>query len=84
MSDAFVPLVAAPVASGQSALFQLKILPQAEAQSVLESLPNGPSCQPAAKPCGRPSLTLRRQGEEVCGIRIECACGQVIELECVY
>jgi hypothetical protein len=84
MSDAFIPLMAAPLASGQTALFQLKVLPQAETQSVLESLPDGASGQPAAQPCGRPSLTLRRQGEEVCGIRIECACGQVIELECVY
>ena len=76
--------MAAPVSSGDTALFQLKVLPQAEAQSVLQPLPQEASSQPAGKPCGRPSLTLRRQGEEVCDIRIECPCGQVIELECVY
>jgi hypothetical protein len=84
MSDIFVPLMAAPVSTGETALFQLKVLPQAEVQSALEPvLQGGPREQPA-KPCGRPSVTLRRQGEAVCGIRVECVCGQVIELECVY
>jgi hypothetical protein len=84
MSDSFVPLMAAPVSSGETALFELKILPQAEAKSVLEPVPDGASLGQPAKPCGRPSVRLLRQGEVVCGIRIECTCGQVIELECVY
>jgi hypothetical protein len=76
--------MAAPVSSGDTALFQLKLLPQAQAQSLLLPLPQDAPSQSSAKPCGRPSLTLRRQGDEVCAIRIECTCGQVIELECVY
>ncbi len=82
MSDAFIPLMAAPVSSGDTALFQMKVLPQAQAQS--HPLPQDSSSQPPAQPCGRPSLTLLRKGEEVCSIRVECPCGQVIELECVY
>ncbi|MGA2555351.1 MAG: hypothetical protein ABSG04_03670 [Verrucomicrobiota bacterium] len=34
--------------------------------------------------CATPKVTLQRQGEVVTGIRIQCSCGQVIELRCVY
>ena len=33
---------------------------------------------------GQPVVTLQREGERVTGIRVECACGQVIELACSY
>jgi hypothetical protein len=33
---------------------------------------------------GRPTITLERDGDRVTGIRVECACGQVIELACRY
>jgi hypothetical protein len=44
---------------------------------------------PAAPPspphnCPPPKETLQKQGEVVTGIRIQCGCGQVIELNCVY
>jgi hypothetical protein len=84
MSDAFVPFVTAPASAGQTALFQLKVLPQAEAKAVFEPLPEGAKPELPAKACGQPSVTLQRQGEVVSGIRIECGCGQVIELACAY
>ena len=41
---------------------------------------------PAAPPqnCPPPKVTLQRQGDVVSAIRIQCPCGQVIELSCVY
>ena len=33
---------------------------------------------------GEPRVSLQREGERVTGIRVECACGQVIELACSY
>jgi len=33
---------------------------------------------------GRPVVTLRREGDQVTGIRIECTCGKVIEVDCIY
>lgn len=33
---------------------------------------------------GRPVVTLRREGDQLTGIRIECTCGKVIELDCLY
>lgn len=31
-----------------------------------------------------PVVTVQREGDRVRSIRIECACGQVIELDCQY
>ncbi len=39
---------------------------------------------PVGQNCAAPKVTLQRQGEVVTGIRIQCSCGQVIELRCVY
>jgi hypothetical protein len=33
---------------------------------------------------GRPRVTLVKNGETVSGIRVECSCGEVIELDCHY
>lgn len=32
----------------------------------------------------KPVVSLRREGDKVIGIRVECTCGSVIELDCVY
>jgi hypothetical protein len=66
------------------ARFQMKVLPQAEAKAVFEPLPDGRQPAQPAKTCSQPTLTLQRQGEIVSAIRIECGCGQVIELACSY
>jgi hypothetical protein len=84
MSDSFVPLVTAPASIGEMSMFQLKVVPQADVKAAFEPLPEGGGPQQSAKSCGQPSLTLQRQGEVVSGIRIECGCGQVIELACAY
>jgi hypothetical protein len=84
MSDTFIPLKTAPGSSADAAAFQLRVLPQAEAHAAFEPLPEAGKAESAAQPCGQPSVTLQRQGEIVSGIRIECGCGQVIELACAY
>lgn len=32
----------------------------------------------------KPVVTLQKDGERVTHIRIQCGCGQVVELECAY
>ena len=83
MTDSFVPLMTAPPAAGEAGMFRLRVLPQAEAKAVFEPLANGHTAPPA-KPCAPPAVTLQRQGDLVSSIRIECGCGQVIELACGY
>jgi hypothetical protein len=84
MSDSFTPLVTAPVCASEAAMLPLKVLPQAEAKAVFEPLSESGRPGQPSKNCGAPSLTLQRQGDVVAGIRIQCGCGQVIELACVY
>jgi hypothetical protein len=78
--------MAASVSTGDAAVVQMKVLSQAQAEtkSVFEPLSSGTRSEPPANACGRPSVTLQRQGEVVTGIRVECGCGQVIELACTY
>ena len=46
-------------------------------------VPGAPG-EPAPSPATAPVVTLRREGDRVTGIRVQCACGEVIELDCVY
>ena len=34
--------------------------------------------------CREPRITVIKSGESVSGIRVECSCGEVIELDCHY
>jgi hypothetical protein len=33
---------------------------------------------------GEPVVSLRREGDRIVGIRIQCGCGQSMDLSCVY
>jgi hypothetical protein len=84
MSNTFTPLVTTPVSAGDRSTQTLKLLSQAEAKDLFKPLVVTGSPEQPGKACSPPSVTLQRQGEVVSGIRIECTCGQVIELSCVY
>ncbi|HWD93781.1 MAG TPA: hypothetical protein VG938_15685 [Verrucomicrobiae bacterium] len=88
-TDSFVPLISiAPTPSGDSADFQATVLSQPEqAQKFnpveLAAAAASPGKAADGSPC-EPRVTLQRDGEQVTGIRIQCSCGQVIDLACVY
>jgi hypothetical protein len=69
-----LPLKPAPFASG-------KTVPAAPGKA-LTAAPAAPP--PPPRNCPPPKVTLQRQGDVVSAIRIQCSCGQVIELNCVY
>jgi len=54
------------------------------------SIPSSTTSPPQAPlPAGSPHLThpqvkLVREGDKIKQIRIQCSCGQVIELDCIY
>ncbi|MGA2747708.1 MAG: hypothetical protein ABSG59_02950 [Verrucomicrobiota bacterium] len=83
MPDTFIPLTGATATAGGRSVTELKVLPQAEATNFQPMTTVGASSS-ATKACAGPSVTLQRRGDEVSAIRIECGCGQVIELACVY
>jgi hypothetical protein len=83
MDDTFIPLLPLPANAAEPA-----------ASPRLKVLPGQPSPQPfqpmasalPARSCGpeKPAVTLERDGDHVTRVRIQCPCGQVLELECVY
>ena len=82
MSDTFVPLVAASSGDREATFASLNLKsfssPGKSGESASLALP-GPRAT-----CAKPVVTLQRNGEIVTAIRIQCGCGDVIELNCVY
>ncbi len=48
------------------------------------SATTGLHCSAPAGETAQPTVTLQHDGGKVTRIRIHCACGQVIDLDCVY
>src|SRR6185436_3392477 len=96
MADTFVPLLPNVAATPESkpASYRLKIMPSTTVsetfkpieQRMSSSTPSAVShtCALVASANAQPVITLEREGDQVTHIRIQCSCGQVIELECVY
>jgi hypothetical protein len=84
MNSSFTPF--APTTSGASQVngrsFSLKVCSPPAANQAFA--PFKPVAGLPAHDAAAPAMTLQREGERVKGIRIQCGCGQVIELECVY
>ena len=56
--------------------------PHGGSKAVEVGIPAAALCQPAE---GAPAkVTVQRDGERITQIRIECRCGEVIELACAY
>mgnify|MGYP003351691884 CR=1 FL=1 len=79
MTLAFVPLIPGALAKGENAgPTRLKPL-----STNFE--PTKAKAEPEPAHVHRePKITLERQGETITHIRVECGCGQVIELKCDY
>ena len=88
--ESFVPLTTAG-AAGNNREFQVTVIPQPKpgqtttalerpAPAVIESSPlplgNKKHCEPY--------MSMQRDGDRITGIRIQCSCGQVIDLACLY
>jgi hypothetical protein len=86
-TEAFVPLTTAP-APGEYRELQVTVIPKAVPTRSLQSLepPGTAAGRPgpaAAKKC-EPSVSLQCDGDRITNIRVQCTCGQVMDLACVY
>lgn len=86
--EPFVPLTAA-TPSGENREFRVTVISQAGPAQAFQTLEQAASAAPeTALPDGKricePRLSLHRDGERITGIRIQCACGQMMDLACVY
>lgn len=94
-AESFVPFdpLPSPTVAPDPAT-RIKVLPKAESRGEFAPLQGAPGSSPSsahsahathATPANAvPVVTLQKEGERVTGIRIECSCGQVIELACSY
>lgn len=77
MNEPFVPMQPAAKSSPSRSDFRVAIVSGAE--NLRPFQPLGQAGHP-----GEPRVTLQRDGGRVSAIRVQCSCGQVIEIECVY
>jgi hypothetical protein len=90
MSDTFVPMGPTIIPAAGNGFTPLPLKPAPFAANKTAPAANGHATAapatppPPAQNCASPKVTLQKQGEVVTGIRIQCGCGQVIELSCVY
>ena len=83
----FVPLASLPAANGKHEEFRVLVAQRPEAarplleQNLAGSINSAGHVQ--SSPC-EPRVTLHREADCITGIRIQCSCGQVIDLTCGY
>ena len=87
-TESFVPLTAA-ASHNENREFRLTVIPQTEPSRTFQSLEQIASSAAEAgllhgKKHGEPLLSVQREGGRITNIRIQCGCGQVMELACVY
>ena len=84
-TESFVPLTTLPN-SGEQREFRIAIVPRSEQSQPLQSLDQPeppPSGSGAGKIC-EPRVFLQCDGDRVTNIRVQCSCGQIMDLACVY
>ena len=95
MAEPFVPLFGSGAhGEGTAAGGRINALANSEKSPFVPSLVGAgstPSPAPGTAHCtnpngeaAQPTVTLHHDGGKVTRIRIHCACGQVIDLDCVY
>jgi hypothetical protein len=89
MSDQFIPLAPLSSSSKDTAFssLSLKVLSKGAGRPAFDTLPAVSLDMNAARSpeaCKKPTVTLQRKGDAVSGIRIQCGCGEVIELTCLH
>jgi hypothetical protein len=84
MNEPFVPLskAAVPGFATAGSDFRVTVVKQTENFQSFQPLGHAGKSGPGGQ-C-EPRVTLQRNGGSVSVIRVQCACGQVIELACVY
>jgi hypothetical protein len=82
----FIPFRPAPPSHVKPDPISLQILQTPPARPAFTPLtfPHNPACSDSPSPKVSPTVTLRRDGDRVTGIRIECSCGQVLDLACEF
>ena len=82
-TDSFVPLTTAP-ASTEKREFRVTVTnASGKKPDTFQTLDTPTPSSPAKKNC-EPRVTVQRDGDRVTHLRVQCSCGQVLDLACVY
>ncbi|HWY31667.1 MAG TPA: hypothetical protein VNX46_12980 [Candidatus Acidoferrum sp.] len=83
-TESFQPLTSASAAN-KNREFRVTVIPQAEPAPPFKHLGQAGETQPGNpnKNC-EPRLSLEHDDGKISNIRIQCSCGQVMELACLY
>jgi hypothetical protein len=87
-TESFVPLTTAGTSSNHRE-FQVTVIPQSGQSQSYQNLDKSALPAIEASPLGakkhcEPYMSMQRDGDRITNIRIQCSCGQVIDLACVY
>jgi len=83
--DSFVPLTPAVLPGNGHGDARVKIISQAQKVEPFRPLTTSVAGQPpAAGSSSEPRVAVQREGDRVSSIHVQCGCGRVIELACVY
>jgi len=79
--ESFVPLTAVP-ASPEQREFRVTVTNAGKSADSFHTL-DAPASVSGKKTCD-PRVTVQREGDRVTHLRVQCSCGQVLDLACVY
>jgi hypothetical protein len=80
-AESFVPLTAVP-ASPERREFRVTVINAAKNAGSFHTL-DAPAAANGKKSC-EPRVTVQRDGGRITQLRVQCSCGQVLDLACVY
>jgi hypothetical protein len=86
-TESFVPLTAAPAAATRSEFRATVISKDDQAKpfhSLEQLIPDADAPATDKKKFCEPRISVQRDGDRVTNIRIQCTCGQVMDVACVY
>lgn len=87
-TESFLPLTSASPAN-KNREFRVTVIPQAESAPPFKHLGQAGTTTGENQPGNpnkncEPRLSLEHDGGKISNIRIQCSCGQVMELACLY
>jgi hypothetical protein len=84
MNESFLPLSHAALSGSATGGSGFRVTVVKEGGDLQSFQPLGRAGKAHSGGQCEPSVTLQRDGDRVSAIRIQCSCGQVVELACVY
>lgn len=88
-TEPFVPLTTGSAAATDGQEFRVTVLPPSSKTRPFRAIEGKDAPVKGAAPAVRgggcePIISVQRDADRVTSIRVQCSCGQVIDLACVY